>query len=118
MQTSSDSPAFQRLNALLSVGYEIEEFADKGPRSDIWLDHPAGRRFPHSRLIAYADGLVVGTAPANSSKSQLRLASHDADAFAQFLGSVPEPSFLSRPIKMRTWVYVIIVVSFMYLLFR
>lgn len=73
-------PGFARLAQLLRAGYKVEGV--EGTEC-IFLSHPAGRKYPQWRLMAYSNGTIVGL-------NEMRLRSFDDDAFNRFLMSVPK----------------------------
>lgn len=77
--------AFARLLGLLRAGYKIT-----GSSGDecAFLEHPAGRRFRHWRLMLYDNGTLVG---GEVDHGELRIRSYDDDHFRRFVSSVPNP---------------------------
>ncbi len=75
------SGGFARLTLLLQRGYRVLAVT---PPEAIILEHPAGRRFPHWRIIAYDSGTIVGG-------GDYRIRSSDEAEFERFMKGIPKP---------------------------
>ena len=115
-----EPPTIYRLNALMAVGYEIDNMASQKVGDAIWLDHPAGLRAKEKTLIIYNDGLVVGDSTKGTDMEQLRIYPEDEKQFKQFISNVPLPNLLEKSHKtlsnVYAWLFMILVWTVMYLI--
>lgn len=77
---------FVRLASLLRAGYRFQNL--EGAEC-AFLEHPAGRKFPHWRVMVYDNGTVVGMKPEGADE-EMRIRSFDSDQFNAFLRTVPQ----------------------------
>lgn len=96
-----DPPTLSRLNALLAVGYRIDDATSQKVSDAIWLDHPAEKRVLERTLILYPNGLVVSNCAAEPEKPQLRFGPQQNTEFLHFVNGVPRPTLWERTADLR-----------------
>lgn len=105
METSNTTP-LGRINALLAAGYEVDPSGIRADSDAVWLAHPGGNHPQHPPLIAYANGLVVGTAKDDG--SQLRFPPESEARFAEFVRAVPKPHPFTVRARIPVWALAIL----------
>ncbi len=105
MQETAPNP-FARVNALLAAGYEVDPSGIRADSDAVWLAHPGGNHAEHPALIAYSNGLVVGTAKGDG--SQLRFAPESEGPFAAFVRAVPKPHPFTVRARIPVWALMIL----------